>query len=91
MGNHFHALLEVPRKDIWLQRFAGPQGELRLFDHLRTLYSKAFVALLRQDLDELRKRGLESLALAKIEAIRRNKMPGIQYSVKLRKPLLFHP
>ena len=71
MGNHFHALLEVPRKDIWLQRFSGPQGELRLFDHLRTLYSKAFVALLRQDLDELRKRGLESLALAKIEAIKR--------------------
>jgi hypothetical protein len=58
MGNHFHALVEVPRKDIWLERFSGPQGELRLFDHLRTLYSKTFVALLRQELDDLRKRGL---------------------------------
>jgi hypothetical protein len=71
MGNHFHALVEVPRKDIWLERFSGPQGELRLFDHLRTLYSKAFVALLRQELDDLRKRGLEVVALAKIEAIKR--------------------
>jgi hypothetical protein len=71
MGNHFHALVEVPRKDIWLERFSGPQGELRLFDHLRTLYSKTFVALLRQELDDLRKRGLEVVALAKIEAIKR--------------------
>ena len=71
MGNHFHALVEVPRKDIWLERFSGPQGELRLFDHLRTLYSKTFVALLRQELDDLRKRGLDVVALAKIEAIKR--------------------
>jgi hypothetical protein len=71
MGNHFHALVEVPRKDLWLERFSGPQGELRLFDHLRTLYSKTFVALLRQELDDLRKRGLEVVALAKIEAIKR--------------------
>jgi hypothetical protein len=71
MGNHFHALVEVPRKDIWIERFSGPQGELRLFDHLRTLYSKAFVALLRQELDDLRKRGLDVVALAKIEAIKR--------------------
>lgn len=41
MGNHFHLLAEVPHLQTWLQRFEGPQGEAKLFEHLSTLYSKA--------------------------------------------------
>jgi putative transposase len=71
MRNHFHALVEVPKREIWLQRFAGSEGENKLFEHLRTLYSNDFVGLLRQDIDELRRRGMDALAAAKIEAIKR--------------------
>jgi len=71
MKNHFHALVEVPKKEIWLERFAGEEGEARLFDHLRTIYSKAFVALLKQELDEWRRLGMHALVLAKLEAIKK--------------------
>jgi len=71
MGNHFHALVEVPKREIWLERFTGAEGEQRLFEHLRTLYSKEFVGLLRQDIEELRRLGMDTLALAKLEAIKK--------------------
>lgn len=71
MGNPFHALVEVPRREIWLQRFSGEGGEERLFEHLRTLYSKEFVGLLRQELEELRRLGMDALALARLEAIQK--------------------
>jgi putative transposase len=71
MGNHFHALVEVPKREIWLERFAGDGGEERLFEHLRTLYSKEFVGLLRQELEELRRLGMDALALARLEAIKK--------------------
>jgi putative transposase len=71
MGNHFHLLAEVPHRDTWLQRFEGPQGEAKLLEHLRILYSKTYVGLLRDELSDLRQRGLESLAQQKIEAIKK--------------------
>jgi len=71
MGNHFHALVEVPKREIWLERFAGDGGEEKLFEHLRTLYSKEFVGLLQQELQELRRIGMDTLALAKLEAIKK--------------------
>ena len=71
MGNHFHALVEVPKREIWLERFAGDGGEEKLFEHLRTLYSKEFVSLLKQELQELRRIGMDTLALAKLEAIQK--------------------
>jgi hypothetical protein len=71
MGNHFHALVEVPKREIWLERFSGEGGEEKLLTHLRTLYSKAFVGLLKQELEELRRLGMETLALAKLEAIKK--------------------
>jgi putative transposase len=71
MGNHFHALVEVPKREIWLERFAGAEGEEKLFEHLRLLYSKEFIGLLRQELAELRRLGMESLATAKLERIQR--------------------
>ncbi len=71
MGNHFHALVEVPKREIWLERFSGPAGEEKLLEHLRLLYSREFIGLLRQELAELRKQGLESLATAKLERLQR--------------------
>jgi putative transposase len=71
MGNHFHLLAEVPHRDTWLQRFDGPQGEAKLLEHLCILYSKTYVDLLRDELSDLRQRGLESLAQQKIEAIKK--------------------
>ncbi len=71
MGNHFHALVEVPKRELWLERFAGPAGEERLFDHLRVLYSKVYVDCLRTEIADLRKLGLEALAQTKLEAIKK--------------------
>ena len=71
MGNHFHALVEVPKREIWLERFAGEGGEERLYAHLRSLYSREFVGLLKQELEELRKLGMDTLALAKLESIKK--------------------
>ncbi|HCN30440.1 MAG TPA: chemotaxis protein CheW [Verrucomicrobiales bacterium] len=71
MGNHFHALIEVPKREIWLERFAGAEGEERLFEHLRLLYSKEFIGLLRQEIGELRRLGMDALVEAKLERIKR--------------------
>ncbi|MEZ5387540.1 MAG: transposase [Prosthecobacter sp.] len=71
MGNHFHLLAEVPHRDTWLQRFEGPQGEAKLLEHLRILYSKTYVGLLRDEIADLRKRGLEVLVQQKLEAIKK--------------------
>jgi len=71
MGNHFHLLAEVPHRETWLQRFEGPEGEARLFEHLRVLYSKAYLGLLREDLKDLRERGMATLAQERIEAVKK--------------------
>ncbi|HEY1051156.1 MAG TPA: transposase, partial [Prosthecobacter sp.] len=71
MGNHFHLLAEVPHRETWLQRFEGPEGEARLFEHLRVLYSKAYLGLLREDLKDLRDRGLAALAQERIDALKK--------------------
>ncbi len=71
MGNHFHLLAEVPHRETWLQRFAGPEGEARLFEHLRVLYSKAYLGLLREDLKDLRERGMAALAQERIDALKK--------------------
>jgi putative transposase len=71
MGNHFHLLAEVPHRETWVQRFAGAEGEAKLFDHLRVLYSRAYLGLLRDELSDLRARGLVALAEQRIEAMKR--------------------
>ena len=57
MGNHFHALVRVPERTEWLKRFEGSEGEERLMQHLRLLYSKAFVAGLKLELADWRRNG----------------------------------
>lgn len=71
MGNHFHLLAEVPHRQTWLERFAGPDGETKLFQHLSILYSKIYLGLLRDELSDLRQRGMASLADQKITALKK--------------------
>jgi putative transposase len=71
MSNHFHLLAEVPHRDTWLQRFVGVQGEAKLLDHLSILYSRTYVDLLRNELSDLRARGMAVLAEQRLDALRK--------------------
>ena len=71
MGNHFHLLAEVPHRQTWLQRFDGADGETKLFQHLSILYSKTYLGLLRDELADLRQRGMGVLADQKIDALKK--------------------
>ncbi|WP_395745591.1 transposase [Prosthecobacter sp.] len=71
MGNHFHLLAEVPHRQTWLQRFEGKDGEAKLFEHLSILYSRAYLGLLRDELADLRARGMAILAEQRITAIKK--------------------
>jgi len=59
MDNHFHILLKVPHQEKWLKRFEGPEGEEKLITHLSTVYSKAFITQLRNEIAHLREQKLE--------------------------------
>ncbi len=65
MDNHFHILLKVPDREKWLLKFEDKGGEEpgagegRLLTHLSTVYSKAFLKQLRNELKSLRERGME--------------------------------
>ncbi len=71
MHNHFHLLAEVPHRQSWLERFDGPQGEAKLFEHLRTLYSRVYLGLLRDELADLRARGMAVLAEQRLTALKK--------------------
>jgi REP element-mobilizing transposase RayT len=66
MDNHFHILARVPAHDPFVAQFVGPGGEARLLEHLRLLYSRAYIAALRAELADLRQRGLPEEAEALI-------------------------
>jgi hypothetical protein len=65
MDNHFHILVKVPDREKWLKRFetrageAPESGEERLLAHLSTVYSKAFLKQLRNELNRFREQGME--------------------------------
>ena len=50
MNNHFHILVEVPHKDLWLARLMETGGEEALLRHLASFYSRSFMHELRTDL-----------------------------------------
>ena len=68
MDNHFHILLKVPDREKWLKRFEtkpgedANAGEERLLTHLTTVYSKAFLKQLGNELQSFRERGMEGEA-----------------------------
>ena len=64
MGNHFHILLRVPERKCFLGKFEKGtklEREERLFEHLKVLYSKAYVAQLKAELAVMEKQGLVEL------------------------------
>jgi putative transposase len=71
MKNHFHLLVEVRHREMWLQRFEGPDGETKLMEHLRILYSRAYIGLLRDELSDLRSRGMTVMAERRIEGLKK--------------------
>ena len=58
MDNHFHILAHVPPRERFVAAFTGAGGEERLLEHLRLLYSAAYIAALRAELADLRRRGM---------------------------------
>ncbi len=62
MNNHFHILVEVPHKELWLGRLREAGGEEALLRHLGTFYSRSFMHELRNDLKQLRDLGQEQYA-----------------------------
>ncbi len=63
MDNHFHLLLRIPQREKFVARFDCDEpegaGEERLLEHLRLLYSKAYLDMLRREILELREQGKE--------------------------------
>jgi putative transposase len=64
MGNHFHLLLRVPQRERFLRKFEkGTQleREERLLEHLRLLYSRAYLTQLKAELALIRKQEMDAL------------------------------
>ena len=71
MGNHFHALVRVPDKARWLMQFNGNAGEERLMEHLRSFYSRDFMAALELELSALRISGGDAAVEARLSEFKR--------------------
>ena len=71
MDNHFHLLVKVPERAKFLRRFEGEGGEDRLFEHLGLLYSKPYIAGVKQELARVRTAGRDGEAEAILETFRK--------------------
>jgi putative transposase len=71
MGNHFHALVAVPHRVTWMQKFEGPEGERRLLGHLRSLYSRSYIDQLEAEIREWRRLGMETMVQARLESFKK--------------------
>ena len=71
MANHFHILVKVPERAKFLRRFEGEGGEERLLEHLSLLYSRGYLAAVRQELARVREAGRESEAEAILDTFRK--------------------
>ena len=71
MSNHFHILVEVPHKDLWLERLMERGGEEALLRHLASFYSRSFMHELRTDLKQLRDLGQEAYAQERLAVFTR--------------------
>jgi len=70
MGNHFHLLLRVPEREKFLRKFkrgTNLQQEERLLDHLKLLYSKAYLTQLKAELDVMTEKKMDNLYRKTIE------------------------
>lgn len=70
MGNHFHLLLRVPEREKFLRKFkrgSKLDQEDRLFDHLKLLYSRAYLTQLKAELDVMTEKKMDELYQKTIE------------------------
>lgn len=64
MGNHFHLLLRVPERVKFLRSFEKGtrlEREERLFEHLKLLYSRAYLTQLKAELAVMTEKGMDAL------------------------------
>ena len=64
MGNHFHLLVRVPERAKVLAKFlkgTASEREEKLLEHLKLLYSRAYLKQLRAELEVMRKKKLDDL------------------------------
>jgi hypothetical protein len=61
----------LPHWKTWLQRFECAHGEAQLFDLLRPLYSRTNLCLPRDELADLRARGMAFLAEQRLDALKK--------------------
>jgi REP element-mobilizing transposase RayT len=64
MGNHFHLLLRIPERAQVLRKFAvenRAEREERLLEHLKALYSRAYLKQLKAELKFMKEQGMDEL------------------------------
>ena len=70
MDNHFHILVRVKSHARFCRKFYGEGGEEHLLEHLKCLYSKAFLSNLRAEIESMRALGLETEIEALLDQFR---------------------
>ena len=64
MGNHFHILLRIPEREKVMARFlkgSAEEREAKLLEHLRLLYSAAYLTQLKAELGMMKEQNMEDL------------------------------
>ena len=64
MGNHFHLLVRVPEREKFLRKFekgSKVAREERLFEHLKLLYSRAYLTQLKAELEVMKGKKMDEL------------------------------
>jgi len=59
MGNHFHLLIRILKREQFLKRFKTKGGEEKFFTHLKLFYSKAYITQLKQEMSHMHEHGMD--------------------------------
>ena len=70
MDNHFHILVRVKDRQKFGRKFYGEKGEEHLLNHLKSMYSRAFLDKLKTEIESLRALGLEKDVEALLDQFR---------------------
>ncbi|MFT6861886.1 MAG: hypothetical protein ACJAVK_000439, partial [Akkermansiaceae bacterium] len=65
-----HLLVRVPERGVFLKKFESgtrEAREVRLFEHLKLLYSRAYLKQLKTELDLMQERGMAEVYEKKIK------------------------
>ena len=87
VGNHFHILLRVPCQDEYLRRFregTREEREARLLEHLKSLYSKAYLRQLEGELSQMKEKGLDDLFEKTLESFLKRMCSLVRFMKELK-------